>query len=166
MSDRPVTKWWGGEMPDIQTQINRFHIMRSYHFHESNLRNDQYFLQLTSQILWFANKILSYHDEDYLTTEVKMLQYAIQSLTRLIRKDQHDDGWSWWEQKLEDDLAACNRYHELIITCKNREEKDNLKFEGKRVYDWTDCRTEEERGSWEESEDEGNDEQMEEEMSD
>ena len=162
-------EWWGGEMPDIQTQINRFHIMRSYHTFVIDVQNDQFYLNLTSKILWFANKILSYHDKDFLTIEVKMLQRAIQSLERLIRKDYDGayGGDDWMEQKkLKDDLAACNRYHELMITCKNKEEEDNLKFEGNTVYCWTNCRTEDERAWWEESADEGNEDSADEDNSD
>ena len=69
-------RWVGGEVPNIQTVVQRFWIMRRFRS-LTNYHNRDFYLQDVSLALWFAKKIFSYYDPDYSTKDFQMLRLSI-----------------------------------------------------------------------------------------
>ena len=163
-------RWVAGELPSIKTIVERFWIMRHFDPLTDYHHNRELYLQDVSRALWYAKKIYSYYDPDYLTSDVKMLQLSIHNLERLIHKAYHYNPLDWRETQ----MVAMERYHNIMERCRTHVDVGNARFRYKdrngkvhevEISSWIDCKKRQEITSDERADDrvdEGNDEESDE----
>lgn len=142
-------RWVGGEVPNMQTVVQRFCIMRRLR-PLTNYGNRENYLQDVSLALWFAKKIFSYYDSDYSTKDFHMLRLSIYNLERLIRME-YASNQSWQYQR---DMAAMERFHNIMVQCRTHRDVENARFRytdkngnqrENAVNHWRDCRLPDEK---------------------
>ena len=111
----------------------------------TNYHNRESYLQDVSRALWYAKKIFSYHDPDYLNSDVRMLQLSIHNLKRLIHKEYDYCSLGFRQTQ----MVAMQRFHNIMERCRTHADVENARFRytdsrGRKrenhIAGWLDCK--------------------------